>query len=102
MKSEDYKWDWMDFRLMQYNEILQDVKGRASIVRAEAKLDYFRQVGHLEQQYNKFKEKYQHFHEISDEEQDNMQETLEKSWSDLEQSFVILIKGINDGSFFAK
>lgn len=92
MGNENYKWDWMDCRLTKYSEILQDIKSRASIVRAEVKLDYFKQVEQLEQHYNTFKGIYRRFQEVSDEERNNLQEVVEKAWHELEQSFDSVIK----------
>lgn len=92
MENDNYKWDWMDSRLTQCSESLQEIKGRASIVRAEIKLDYFKQVEQLEQQYHKFKALYKYFQDVSDDERDNLQETVENAWNELEQSFETVIK----------
>lgn len=92
MGNGNYKWDWMDCRLTKYSEILQDIKSRASIVRAEIKLDYFTQVERLEQHYNTFKGIYKRFQEVNEEERDKLQDVVEKAWYELEQSFDTVTK----------
>jgi aspartate ammonia-lyase len=92
MESENDRWDWMDCHLTQYNEILQELKGRASVIPAGIKLEYLIQVQQLEQRQKKFKVKYKKFQEVSDEERIKMQDALEKAWKELELTFDNVIK----------
>ncbi|MDF2633813.1 MAG: hypothetical protein K0R78_687 [Pelosinus sp.] len=92
MESENDRWDWIDSHLTKYNEILQEMKGRAFIIPADLKLDYLRQVQQLEQQQNTFNAKYRKLQEASGDERDKMQEPLDKFRKELEKSFDHVIK----------
>jgi hypothetical protein len=91
MKNDIYRWEWIDSSMTKYNDILQEMKGNASVIRADRKLDYLRQVEGLEQQQNQFKATYKKIQEANDDERDKMQELLEKSWDELEKSFHTVI-----------
>jgi hypothetical protein len=87
MINGTYRWEWIDSNITKYNDILQEMKGNSSVIRADRKLDYLRQVEGLEQQQNQFKATYKRIQESGDDERDNMQELLKKSWDELEKAF---------------
>lgn len=92
MKSQIYQWEWVDSYLMQYNQILQDLKGRASTISPSQKLDYLKQVQWLEMEQNRFKAAYRKVQESSECEQEEMKDVLGDVLQNLKKSFALVIK----------
>ncbi len=92
MKSENYKWEWVDSYFLKYNQILQEMKEKSSAIPPDQKLDYLRQVQRLEEEQNRFKASYRKVQESIESEQDQVQDVLHKAWRELEQAFDQVIK----------
>lgn len=73
-------------QIKQYNAKLAVMRGKASEVNVDMKLEYLKQVEKLEGTRDGFKEKYEQLSKASESSWEDMKEGTENAWNELKES----------------
>jgi len=77
----------IDAKLTQYNAKLAQMKGKASEVHVDMKLEYLGQVENLEKKRNAFMRNYGQLKTTSEHGWQDVKVGTEEAWNELEESF---------------
>ena len=86
MQKRDVYLEKINAQIEQYNAKLAGMRGKASEIHADMKLEYLNQVEKLESKRDGLKEKYEQLRESSESSWEDMKEGTENAWNELKES----------------
>jgi len=87
MEKRSLYMEKIDAKLIQYNAKLAQMKGKATEVQVDMKLEYLGQVENLEKRRDEFVKKHDQLKTASQHGWEDVKVGTEKAWSELEQGF---------------
>jgi len=86
MEKRDLYLEKISGQIEQYNAKIAGIRGRATEVRADVKLEYLNQVEKLEGKRDDLKEKYEQLRKASENSWEDIKEGTENAWNELKDA----------------
>lgn len=87
MEKRSLYMEKIDAKLIQYNAKLDQMKGKATEVQVDMKLEYLDQVENLEKRRDEFMKNHEQLKVASEHKWEDVKAGTEKTWNELEDAF---------------